>query len=244
MHWIYLSPHLDDVALSAGGLLWEQIRAGESVSICTIFAGDPAPGPFSPFAESLHTRWGVGREAMAIRRAEDVQACLALGVAHRHFPTPDCIYRISPRTQEHLYASEESLFGEVHADEDALIFKIGQILQQDIPDKAQVVCPLALGGHVDHRLTHSAVSRLNLDLLYYADYPYLLEDPHWDSEHLIPVSHPISNEALAAWQNAVAEHQSQISTFWKNTPEMGAAIRAYAQEMGGVQLWKKSEPMF
>ena len=79
MNWIYLSPHLDDVALSAGGLLWEQERTGEQVSVWTICAGDPGPEPISPFAETLQNRWRVGRDAVAIRRSEDVQSCAVLG---------------------------------------------------------------------------------------------------------------------------------------------------------------------
>jgi hypothetical protein len=35
MRWIYLSPHLDDAALSAGGLIYEQTQAGIQVEIWT-----------------------------------------------------------------------------------------------------------------------------------------------------------------------------------------------------------------
>jgi len=69
MNWIYLSPHLDDVALSVGGLLWEQSQAGEQVAVWTICAGDPPPGDFAAFAQTLHARWGIGIEAAAARRA-------------------------------------------------------------------------------------------------------------------------------------------------------------------------------
>jgi LmbE family N-acetylglucosaminyl deacetylase len=244
MHWIYLSPHLDDAALSVGGLLWEQSQAGESVSIWTLFAGDPAPGALSPFAESLHTRWGVGREAIAARRAEDKRACQILGATPYHFSTPDCIYRTSEQTHLHLYASEESLFGEVHPDEQSLIRKISQMLQAEIPPDAQVVCPLALGGHVDHRLTRAAAQRLDSHLAYYADYPYLLENPAWDPGPYKSALHLVSEQGITAWQNAVAEHHSQFSTFWQTVDEMRHAIQAYAREMEGVKLWVNPELMF
>jgi hypothetical protein len=70
--FIYLSPHLDDVTLSCGGLVWEQVQAGEQVEIWTICAGDPPPGALSPYAEELHHRWGYGIEAIAERRIEDI----------------------------------------------------------------------------------------------------------------------------------------------------------------------------
>ena len=57
MEWIYFSPHLDDVALSCGGLAWEQSQSGSPVQVWTICAGDPPARPLSAFAEELHERW-------------------------------------------------------------------------------------------------------------------------------------------------------------------------------------------
>lgn len=47
---------------------------------------------------------------------------------------------------------------------------------------------------------------------------------------------PISQPALAAWQNAVAAHQSQISSFWGDLDEMRGALETYSQWMEGVKL--------
>ena len=69
MEWIFISPHLDDIALSCGGLVWELAHAGDQVSIWTICAGEPPVAPLSPFAESLHDRWQTGAEATQRRRA-------------------------------------------------------------------------------------------------------------------------------------------------------------------------------
>jgi len=41
MHWIYLSPHLDDAVLSCGGIIWQQVQSGHQVEIWTICAADP-----------------------------------------------------------------------------------------------------------------------------------------------------------------------------------------------------------
>jgi LmbE family N-acetylglucosaminyl deacetylase len=237
--WIYLSPHLDDVALSVGGLLWEQTQAGERVSVWTVCAGDPPAGEFSPFAESLHARWGVGREAMEARRAEDVESCARLGVTYRHFEIPDCIYRRSPITGQHLYDSEESLWVPVHPDEAGLIEQLIQQLNRDLPQAANLVCPLTLGGHVDHRLTRNVAERLQIPLWFYADYPYLLEvDGLRVPEDCVSMVSPISPGGLLAWQKSVAAHKSQISTFWPDLTSMRAAIRDYAYKIGGVCLWR------
>ncbi|MBN1667304.1 MAG: PIG-L family deacetylase [Anaerolineales bacterium] len=236
MQWIYLSPHLDDVALSVGGIVWEQVRRGDRVAIWTICAGDPPPGPLSPFAASLHARWQVGREALAVRRAEDIHSCQALGADFRHFEVPDCIYRRSPLTGEHLYASEEALWVAVHPAEAALVDQISAWLGAAQRPDLQWVCPFSLGQHVDHRLTRLAAERAQLPLWFYADYPYILQaGAAWPPSGLAATSWAVGAAGLLAWQQAVAAHSSQISTFWADLDEMRAAIADYAA--AGVQLW-------
>jgi len=241
MDWIYLSPHLDDVALSLGGLLWEQSQAGERVAVWTICAGDPPAGDLSPFAESLHTRWGTGLASMQARRAEDIASCQQLGASYRHFDIPDCIYRRSPRTGEPLYASREALWNPLHPDEEALVEHVAEQIEALLPAPVNLVCPLTLGSHVDHRLARAAAEKLGLPLWFYADYPYALKTESPDVQQKLRSTRPalvlpISEAGLRAWQEAVAAHRSQISTFWKSLDEMRAAIREYCQQMGGARL--------
>lgn len=257
MKWIYLSPHLDDAALSCGGPVWEQASAGQAVEVWSICAGDPPPGPLSPFAQSLHARWDTGPSSAAGRRAEDRSACQILGANSRHFPIPDCIYRRDPETGEHLYASEEAIFGPVDPREASLVDELSQTLVRELRGADNLVCPLGLGGHVDHRLARAAVERLYAGagmgdaeardrdlpaLWYYADYPYVMREGAEQSpeEGLEAVVHPVSSEGLRAWQAAVAAYESQISTFWEDMESMRAEIRAYCEEMGGVLLWQRS----
>ena len=241
MNWVYLSPHLDDVALSCGGLLWSQSQQGENVAVWTICAGDPPAGDLSDFAEQLHARWGVGRSAVAVRRKEDRVACDRLGAAHKHFSIPDCIYRRAPASREHLYASESAIFGPVHPDEMVLLAELSDSIGKQLPPHSQLVCPLALGGHVDHRMTRAAAEALGVPLWYYADYPYVQRSAG-EIPHLLPQGwqmqiFPLSEPAEQAWVGSVAAHQSQISTFWSDLSAMEAAIRAYSLSVGGVRLW-------
>ena len=248
MQWIYLSPHLDDAALSCGGLVWEQTQAGDHVQIWTICAGDPPDGPLSPFAQSLHIRWQTGRNAIAIRRQEDLLSCQRLYAKARHFAVPDCIYRKPVRQTagseqaEYLYTTEQSLFGPVHPAEEILIQEIATKISQEMRTQPKLVCPLALGGHVDHRLVRKAAESLGRDLFYYADYPYLRKTAT-EIEQLIAcgwrqLRHPISPEGLAAWQDSVAAHQSQISTFWPDENAMKLALESDLARLGGLYLWK------
>jgi LmbE family N-acetylglucosaminyl deacetylase len=249
MGWIYLSPHFDDVALSCGGSVWEQTQRGESVSIWTICAGDRAPAPLSPFAETLHQRWQTGLDAVPRRKEEDLASCQVMGASPTYFSIPDCIYRVGPDNTP-LYTSEEAIFGSLHPLEAPLLAQLAADLARCLPEQGDVVCPLALGGHVDHRLVHAAAwqalqDRSTRRLWFYADVPYViqqattLEDIRqggWKS-HTIP----LSSEGLAAWQEAIAAHASQISSFWPDLERMRNAIRRYCEENGGLVLWQKDE---
>ena len=245
MEYIYLSPHLDDIALSCGGLVWEQAQAGESVSIWTICAGSPPPGSLSPFAQELHTRWETGPAAFAERRAEDIASCQRLGAIHHHLEIPDCIYRRHPETGEYLYASEASLSSPLHPAEARLVDQLSALLNQSLPSKATLVCPLALGNHVDHQLTRAAAEKLGRYLQYYADYPYVLRYEAHRSELADKgwgyTIYPVSASGLTAWQDAIAAHASQISTFWHSLAAMQQAIQAYCQRNAGLPLWKNEK---
>jgi LmbE family N-acetylglucosaminyl deacetylase len=240
MDWIYLSPHFDDVAFSCGGLVWEQTELGENVSIWTICAGEPPPEPISRYAESLHERWGTGPVAVAIRRIEDINSNRLMSANSLNFSIPDAIYRRSPLEADPFYTSDAELFTELREEEDKLVEILRDELEQALPQECDLVCPLALGGHVDHRLVRSAAEQLGRRLWYYADYPYTIEpdeDIHEDDRGIQQEVYPVSETGLKVWQQAVAAHSSQISTFWSSSTEMREAIRAYWEPIKGVRLW-------
>ncbi len=251
MQTVFLSPHFDDVALSCGGLVWQMTQAGEKVGLWTICAGDVPAGPLSKFAKKLHRRWKTGRMAVKQRRIEDIASCEILKAEHRHFDLPDCVYRFSETKvtidgeavvqRNHLY-SEETFLGSIHPEDEPLIEQLAKTLDHEIPKAAQLVSPLAIGGHVDHRLVRQAAERTKRDLLYYIDFPYYLkwsaelerlEQAGWKKRLT-----PLSREGLTAWQQSIAAHASQISTFWSSLEEMFEAIEAYAEEVGGCVLWE------
>lgn len=94
MRWIYLSPHLDDAVLSAGGLIHGQTQAGIPVEIWTFMCGYPPEGEYSPIAQTLHKIWGFdsAEEVVRSRRVEDINAAAIVGATTVHFDFLDCIY--------------------------------------------------------------------------------------------------------------------------------------------------------
>jgi LmbE family N-acetylglucosaminyl deacetylase len=243
MRWIYLSPHYDDPVLSCGGLIWEQVSMGETVEIWTIFSGNPPPGPLSEYALEHHQRWGVADSLIALRRTEDQAACAALGAASRYLDLPDSIYRRLP-DGEPVIKNRTDMFGPVHPGETGLINFITGFLKENLHPYDRLVCPLSVGGHVDHRLVRAGVEATGRAAWYYADYPYtIMEEFHfrledWVSQDSWRLHHPLSDHALAAWQKATACYASQISTFWENQAKMHSAIASYAKTGLGSTLWQ------
>lgn len=244
MTWIYLSPHLDDAIFSCGGLIWEQAQAGESPQIWTICAGDPPPGELPPFAQSLHTRWGTGPETVAQRRAEDLAACTLLGVEHRWFDVPDCIYRRDPQDDQPMYASGAAIFGSLHPADERLRAQLTEQLADLLPEDARLLAPLTIGNHVDHQLGRLAAETLGRPLYFYADFPYVVNNEHVVGFRLPAGAkgqiYPVSKQGLAAWQQAVAGYASQLETFWRDKAHMEQAVSDYHQRVGGLELWRSA----
>ena len=99
MPCLYLSPHLDDAALSCGGTIHQQVAGGDRVVVITVFAGSPRTLVSSSLIDELHARWGVGSDPPAHRRREDLAALAQLGAEPIHLAHTDSIYRVGPDGQ-------------------------------------------------------------------------------------------------------------------------------------------------
>lgn len=239
MRWIYLSPHLDDAALSAGGLIYEQAHSGLQVEIWSLVCGFPPPGELTPFAQALHTLWGTSsaEETVQLRREEDLEAGKILGAKMRHFDLPDCIYRRAP-SGEPLYLD---IFVPPHEAESGLPSQMAHTMSAYLQADDQVVCQLGIGGHVDHVLARQAAEQLGRPLLYLADLPYLFKQPTVLAEKTARMkvsSHPITEAGLRAWGEAILTYRSQFSTLFDSPEEMERSIRSYVKEWGGIPLWQ------
>lgn len=238
-HFIYLSPHLDDAVFSCGGLINHQTRESGDVEIWSICAADAPPGELPPFARSLHARWDAGDQPVAARRQEDLLACKVVGASPRHFSVPDCIYRRTANGTP-LIQSETDLFQPLPPSELALAQSLADEISANLPQEARLVCPLGLGGHIDHRLVRCAAELTRRPLLFYADFPYVLRQP----PDLTGLTHAFSihltAEDLRAWQDGLAAYTSQISSFWPSLEVMRTVVAEYAAVGGGSTLWRQS----
>jgi len=245
MRWIYLSPHLDDAVLSAGGLIYEQCQSGIPVEIWTLMCGYP-PGTeseISPFAQLLHFQWGFSsaEETIRLRRAEDSRAAAVLGANIVHFDFLDCIYRRG--------ADGEWLYSEVFIPplpQDAGIpYQIAAEISTRLEPDDVLVCQLSIGSHVDHVLVRQGVELLGRPLRYYIDVPYIFYHP----DELEPKSagmkeavHFITETGLKSWKEAALAYKSQLGGLGEafDTPEKAQeSLHSYWEERRGICLLQK-----
>lgn len=244
---IYLSPHLDDVALSCGGQVYMLGEAGRPVLIVTVMAGDPPEQTPSAYVQALHDRWQLQVDVVARRRAEDTRACEILGADHLHWDIPDCIYRSHDETNEAFYISDEDIFGDVHSSEIGLVNTISQRIR-GLPSHDRLIVPLGVGNHVDHQMTCRAAQESSSNgLVYYEEFPYAgepgtlqavmqLKDDSWQVTAI-----PLSDAALRAKIEAVAAYESQLSTFFRDRADMEAIVRQYIRSIGGERVWRRTK---
>ncbi|MGF1505037.1 MAG: PIG-L family deacetylase [Chloroflexi bacterium] len=223
---LFLSAHLDDAALSCGGLLHQLAQRGEPAAVVTICAGDPVK-PLSDYARAHHERWNLAAvQAVQARRSEDIRALALLGetIQAVHLSIPDAIYRRHAGAA--LYASGQQLFGPPHPDDPAW-----QTLANLPRPTGRVYAPLAVGHHVDHVLLRQTVERWrHPDVWYYEDYPYNRyenavqaaldgDEGRWEA-HVIP----LAEADLDARLGAAAAYTSQLSTFWPSKEALYADL--------------------
>lgn len=240
MRWIYLSPHLDDAVLSAGGLIYEQTRAGTPVEIWTFMCGTPSGAEFSPFATLLHAQWGFSsaEETVRLRREEDREAAGIVGATVQHFDFLDCIYR---RDDNGAWPYDRITLPPHPMDAD-LPARIAAAISPRLQPDDVLVCQLSVGSHVDHVIVRMAAELLGRPLVYDIDIPYLFYKP----EELAPKSagmqekvQTVTEAGLEAWQEAVLAYKSQLAVLGEalDTPEKAReAIRSYWADLGGIRL--------
>lgn len=238
MKWIYISPHLDDAVLSAGGWIYEKTRAGDEVEIWTLVCGFPQDAELSPFAQLLHFQWGISaaEDVARARRAEDVNAAQILGARTKHFDFLDCIYRRG-KDGAWLYSD---VFVPPHEDEAELPAQIADAIRARIHPEDRLVCQFAIGAHVDHVLARRAVEMLQRPLTYTADLPYLFNSPDDltpQTAGLQEITQPISSAAVEAWQAAIEKYESQISSLFDSVDDMHEKIARYVLNNKGLKLW-------
>lgn len=248
---VYLAPHLDDAALSCGGMIAQQAEAGEPVLVVTLCTAAPPGGPYSPLAEEFHREWRLTPAAvMATRQAEERAALDTLGADGFWADLLDAIYRYPA-----AYHSRAALFGQPAADDPLLpaARELVASLRERLPE-ARFYAPLGVGSHVDHLITRrAALERGGPALGLYEDFPYAAREGALERQlaalggGLQARATPIA-AALARKVAAIHAYASQLpelasSQLGRPAPDgeapaiFAAVVADYARQVGGERVW-------
>jgi LmbE family N-acetylglucosaminyl deacetylase len=252
---LILSPHLDDAVLSAGGLIDKAVKQGSFVVVATIFTSDIKQNREpSLFAKDLHEWWALGSSPFEARRYEDVAAIKLLGASYEHGDLEDAIYR-NCETGTALYATREAVFSPpstVDPAFEALDLLISVWVKTFHP--TIILCPMAVGRHVDHVITTSAVRRKSSEwpapVFLYEDIPYsagffprnfpdnvvaAVERSEWAIRNYVDVEVDFD-----AKFSAIAKYKSQLAEIFPNLnpeKELRHYMRSEAEGIYRERFW-------
>jgi LmbE family N-acetylglucosaminyl deacetylase len=244
---VYLSPHLDDAALSCGGAIARHSSADARVLVVTICtAAPPLAGPFSSFARELHQKWGFpSSEAMIGRLNEDDLALERIGADTYRAGMLDAIYRMPE-----VYNSREAIFGTL-APADPLLSAMRQLitaLHARMPS-ATFYAPLGVGNHVDHQIIYTAaLDGAGAVMAFYEDFPYVSKPGALDQRMAALgqkfVASVLNIDAtLTRKIGAIDAYASQLAEVFGDPTSMAQVVTEYAEMLRpdtgtyGERLW-------
>jgi LmbE family N-acetylglucosaminyl deacetylase len=245
---LFVSPHLDDVALSCGGFVARLAAGGQPVMIATLCTADAPDGEeLSEAAQHVHWEWQLGEQPYARRREEDITACKSLGVQPLHLDMLDAVYRHDDAGLP-LYM-RDFIGGRVReADWQHHLPAVKAVLREPLRSASQVYSPLGIGGHVDHVIIRRAVEELadeetplRYPLHYYEDFPYAGKAREFEGtpvmDGLAPALIPLSEDEIEARIRAIACYPSQMFALFGKADAMPARVRNYVARAGGERYW-------
>jgi LmbE family N-acetylglucosaminyl deacetylase len=247
---IYLSPHLDDAALSCGGAIARHANAGARVLVVTICTAAPPPDAlFSDFATAVHQPWGLApAEVISARLREDDLALARLDADTYRAGLLDAIYR-----RPDAYNSRDALFG-TPAPDDALLYSTRQLIAalHDRVPRATFYAPLGVGNHVDHQIIHVAArDGAGAVVAFYEDFPYMLWAGAFEQrmraigQRFVASTIDIDS-TLARKIGAISAYASQLSSLFEEPAAFAQIVTDYAENLRpesgtyGERVWLRN----
>ncbi len=222
-----ISAHFDDGVLSCGALLAACADAGAEATVVTVFSGAPE-APLSDVARSFHRTCGLpDDDAMTARRQEDDSAMKAVGARPVRLGALDALYR-KDSSGNHRYLRDEELSRARLDTETEVVNLVSRLLADEpaVRDAEILMAPLAIGNHIDHRITRAAVWALDRpadSVLWYEDVPYQLFPP----ELRQPIDEsPAGAEVFDATEQQWKRKLQGIECYASQTPHLLGEVSA------------------
>ena len=224
----FISPHLDDAALSAGSLI-RHLADKTEVWVLTVFS-EADQGPLTLSAKRFLGKHGYNnsQEMYADRQEEDKEVWRKLGVSSAHLGFVDALWRKKDRPglmarsfgrvfPEALYLYPTYRFhvvsGKLAPQDEKLKQDISASLNWIIPQrrKKMVFCPAGFGGHADHILAGAAVRSVFPDAILWKDYPYKVRRRDGNL---------YAGRIVSEWRVGLEEKQKLIFSYRSQTKQM------------------------
>lgn len=242
---IVLSPHLDDAALSVGGLLHRAARRGARVEVVTM-----CTAAFEPQRLARLPGWLRPAADLETRKAEDRAALGRLGAEPIWLELPDAACLLSRPTRRALREPGRLAQPAFRARQARLEAALAGLL--GARPRAALLVPLGLGGHLDHLALCAAGllaarGRDPTRLFFYADVYAALAPgdpgsaPGAAGLALCGVPQALEAEDARAKLEAVACYASQLGLLG-GAERLAARLEAQHASLGGAEpLWAPGE---
>ncbi len=188
----FVSPHLDDAILSAGGLLTYLANKTE-VTVATVFTEAGSTSHTLSARQFLRQcQYTDANRLFADRRREDLEALGHIGVRAIHMGFSDALWRQRPRNSwwrrslagflpeaTALYPTYRLHIskGVIHPDDGVLLEALKLRLKALVAghEEYYVFCPQAIGSHTDHVIVHRVCEEAFPRVIEWSDFPYNLK---------------------------------------------------------------------
>ena len=196
MNVYFISPHLDDAILSAGGLIYD-LKDKEKVKIVTVFT--------------------KGDELFLKRKVEDENVCRYLKINYSHLGFKDALWRKSYGSMEDIFTKNFDNKKEEQNLKKIITNKLKKIINNE--KNIVIFSPLSVGNHADHRIINKICKDNFTNVIYWEDYPYNLKSN-------LPIESIKKNKLsfleleknLFIKEKLIKFYKSQIPVLFKNKP--------------------------
>jgi LmbE family N-acetylglucosaminyl deacetylase len=241
---VILSPHLDDAALSCGGLLNFLTDRQASCLIISVYCGDPPSVRSKDGAFRSNLR--KGHASPTLRRREDVAAMRSAEADFVHLGFTDGIFRRSPLTDQFIYRQARERWSAPRVDDLGHVEELYLVLSRLCLNLGRIllVSPMAIGQHVDHTIVARVALRLaeqGLALLFFEDFPYVVnpqvgsgtqDDParalgRLGQESVVRMVLPLDVKAKTS---LIGNYKSQVPVLFEDEAGLSQAIQSHQHE--------------
>jgi len=240
-HAYFISPHYDDAILSAGNLL-HALSKILPVSVVTVFT-EIGMKPYTLSEKAFMRQCGYKdlKNLYVDRKNENAKILDQIGINRIDFGYVESLSRKSPHISDirkalssvipefnRLYPTYRfhSVSGKIASSDNETIGKIKSTLidtdayyHTNHKNSRLLVCPLGIGGNVDHLIVRTACAGSGLPVIYWTDFPYILKDKpdnkFLSDNNLTPLSYESDNTTK---HEMIRQYTTQFMPLFKNKP--------------------------